>query len=53
MARFVETNDYLGLVELQNTYASVAMVSLLTGAIEVFPLHLGSYGLNERNGQNT
>ena len=53
VARFVETNNGSCLVGLQNTYASVAPVSLLTGMIEVLPLHLGPYGLNEWKGQNT
>ena len=52
VARFVETNDRLRLVRLQETHAQMATTLLLTSVIKVSRLHLKLYGLNKWKGQN-
>ena len=47
VARIAEMNNWTGLVGLQETYASEAMVSLQTSVNRVSLLHLKPYGLNE------
>ena len=52
VARFAETNNWVSLVGLQETYALAAMAFLLTSVIRVSLLHLELYGLNKQKGRN-
>ena len=52
VARIAETNDWVRLVGLQETYALAAMVLLLTRVIKISRLHHELYSLNKRKGQN-